>query len=59
MCTIEDHNRLRADPIEMRRRTVFVGVQPAEGGSPELELRNCESCASTLAIEHSVPLGHG
>ena len=44
MCTAADHDRLRADPIELRRRTVFVGVQPAENGNPELELRNCECC---------------
>jgi hypothetical protein len=60
MCTHEDHDRLRADPIEFRRRTELVGVQSAENGNPELELRNC-ACGSTLAlvVEHTVPVGHG
>ena len=59
MCTAADHDRLKADPIEMRQRTVLVGVQPAENGNPVLELRNCRECASTLAIEHTVPTEHG
>ena len=59
MCTAADHDRLRADPTEMRLQTVLVGVQPAENGNPELELRNCRDCCSTLAIEHTVPAEHG
>jgi hypothetical protein len=59
MCTAEDHDRLRADPIEFRQRTVLMGMQLAENGNPELELRNCCECGSTLALEHTVPVEHG
>jgi hypothetical protein len=59
MCTAADHDELRADPVEFRRRTVFLAVQPAENGNPELEYRNCGGCGSTLAIEHTVPPSHG
>lgn len=51
MCTEADHDRLRADPMELRRRTVLLGVQSAENGAPEIELRNCNTCGSTLALE--------
>jgi hypothetical protein len=50
-CRPTDHRELKADPERFRAETDPVGVQRGRAGDPDLELRNCRGCQSTLAVE--------
>ncbi len=49
-CSQADHERLKRDG-QAWPKCPAVGLQPAMDDVPELELRNCGSCGSTLAKE--------
>ena len=49
MCSPSDHIRLKR-PSQFPRLP-FIGVQTFPGDDRKLEMRNCPTCKSTLAVE--------
>jgi hypothetical protein len=51
-CSRDSHAEVKADPIRFRD-LAYLGVVRMDGDGPDIELRNCPHCASTLAMEVS------
>lgn len=50
-CSRDYHDRLRAFPDLLWQQLHNIGIQHGEDGAPDLSLRNCDRCGSTIARE--------